>query len=168
MTVHVRRGDAVGANSHVFVAPKSNRRLGGLYAHALTKTQVEESTSVENVHSVLVDALTKARLIGTASSNAEKNNVTVVIFSNERSPHFFDSLRQDFNIVTEPELLRLVLYDKTDFHYDKLQSRSPLSSSIFAMALNEYVVKYDSLTICTAASKMNEPCDYFLVSGVAT
>ena len=168
MTVHVRRGDAVGANSHVFVAPKSKRRLGGLYVHALTKNQVEESTSIDNVRSVLKKAIKKAGLIEPSSPTAEKNHITVVIFSNEQSPHFFDSLRQDFNVVTESDLLRLVLYDKTDFHYDKLQSRSPLSSSIFAMALNEYVVKYDSLTICTAASKMNEPCDYFLVSGVAT
>jgi hypothetical protein len=46
----------------------------------------------------------------------------------------------------------------------QVSARSPLSSSVFAMAMNDYLARHGTQTVCTTAPKMYVPCDFLLSS----
>ena len=177
MTVHVRRGDALGTAHRIFVAgtgaaaisytprwksPSSDvraRELGGLYHGKYTQQDMDSFTSLDVIKKALQAAIGEAV---DDNSDTLKGGISVVVFSNEQNVTYFEPLRDQFSIVLEAELLALSMRDKGEYQFSKVMARSSHSSGVFAMALNGYIAGFSSVNVCTAAATMNVACDLYL------
>jgi len=166
ITIHVRRGDAVGAQQGIFVAgqaestfhstsQKMRRGLGGLYTKQYSRSQIDGFTSVDRIREVLVEIFSEA-------DGQFGADTPVVIFTNERNATYFDSLKTNFHIIHERDLMRTAMHEKGDYQHAKVMARSYFSSSVFAMALDGFLAQHGTITVCTVAAKMYKPCDYLL------